>query len=93
MKTVSGHSVERIQRTSPLFTVEEAAAYLGKSEQWCSRTLRHFVPVVKIGGTPMYRKDDIDRYIQSQVKQPMDIQDVKSSVPLREMIRGKRLRT
>jgi len=41
----------------------------------------------------MYRKDDIDRYIQSQVKQPMDIRDVKSSVSLRELIRGNRLRT
>jgi hypothetical protein len=73
---------------SPLLSVEEAAVYLGKSEQWCSRYLRHFIPLVKIGGTPMYRKDDIDRYIQSCVNKPMDIRDVKSSVSLRELLRG-----
>ena len=81
------------QIRSPLLSVEEAAVYLGKSEQWCSRYLRRFIPIVKIGGTPMYLKDDIDRYIQSCVNQPMDIRDVKSSVSLRELIRGNRLRT
>lgn len=81
------------QIRSPLLSVEEAAAYLGKSEQWCSRYLRHFIPIVKVGGTPMYLKDDIDRYIQSQVKQPMDFRDVKSSVSLRELLRGNRLRS
>ena len=76
---------------SPLLSVEEAAAYLGKSIQWCSRTLRRFIPVIKIGVTTMYRKDDIDRYIQSQVKQPLDIRDVKSTVSLKELVRGNRI--
>jgi hypothetical protein len=81
------------QIRSPLLSVAEAAVYLGKSEQWCSRYLRHFIPLVKIGGSPMYRKDDIDRYIQSCANQPMDIRDVKSSVSLRELLHGNRLRS
>jgi hypothetical protein len=80
------------QICSPLLSAEEAAAYLGKSEKWCSRTLRRFIPLVKVGGTPMYLKEDIDRYIQSRVRQPMDIRDVKSSVSLRELFHGNRFR-
>ena len=91
MKATSGQSEGHRQRISPLLSVKEAAAYLGKTEKWCSRYLRHFIPLVKIGGSPMYRKDDVDRYIQSCVNQPMDIRDVKSSVSLRELIRGNRL--
>jgi len=79
------------QICSPLLSVEEAAEYLGKSEQWCSRSLRRFIPHVKIGGTPMYRKDDIDRYIESKVSQPMEVRDVKSTVSLKELMRGHRL--
>lgn len=88
MKAVSEQNEGHIRRISPLLSVKEAAAYLGKKEQWCSRTLRRFIPLVKIGGSPMYRKDDIDQYIQSQVKLPMDIRDVKSTVSPRSLCVG-----
>ncbi len=77
---------------SPLLSAEDAAVYLGKSVKWCSRVLRRFIPLVKIGGSPMYLKDDIEKYIQSRVNQPVEIRDVKSPVSLRELIRGNRIR-
>jgi hypothetical protein len=77
--------------SSPLFSIGETAAYLKKKDQWCARILRRFIPIVKVGGTPMYRKEDIDRYIMSQLQHPVDIRDVKSTVSLKELIRGNRI--
>lgn len=76
---------------SPLFSVAEAAAYLGMSKDWIYERLKTLIPHVKIGGTLKFRKDDLDRYIASQTVSPMNVRDVKSPANLREVMRESRL--
>ena len=82
------------QASSPLLSVEAAAEYLGMSVNWCYRTLKRFVPHVKIGGAVKYRKDDLDAYIEQSAHPPIGLKppDIKSSVSLRELLRGNRIR-
>jgi len=64
MKAASEQGEGHIQRTAPLLSVEEAAAYLHMSKSWVDQTLRKFCPARKIGGRVKYLKDDLDRYIE-----------------------------
>ena len=75
---------------SPLFSVPEAAAYLGMSKYWVYERLKALVPHVKIGGALKFRKEDLDRYIASQTVAPMNTRDIRSPVSLRELIREPR---
>ena len=64
MKAASEKSEGYTQRTAPLLSVEEAAAYLHMSVSWVNQTLRKFCPARKIGGRVKYLKDDLDRFIE-----------------------------
>jgi len=64
MKAASEKSEGYTQRTAPLLSVEEAAAYLHMSVSWVNQTPRKFCPARKIGGRVKYLKDDLDRYIE-----------------------------
>ena len=64
MKAASEQSEGHVQRTAPLLSVEEAAAYLHMSVSWVNQTLRKFCPARKIGGRVKYLKDDLDRFIE-----------------------------
>jgi excisionase family DNA binding protein len=77
--------------TSPLFSVAEAAIYLGMSKDWVYERLKALIPHVKIGGALKFRKEDMDRYIASQTIVPMNIRDVKSPANLRELMREPRI--
>jgi hypothetical protein len=46
---------------------------------------------VKIGGALKFRKEDMDRYIASQIVAPMNVRDVKSPANLRELMREPRI--
>ena len=78
--------------SSPLFSVAEAAIYLGMSKDWVYERLKALVPHVKIGGALKFRKEDLDRYITSQIVAPMNPRDIRSPVSLRELIRVPRQR-
>jgi excisionase family DNA binding protein len=75
--------------TSPLFSVAEAAIYLGMSKDWVYERLKALIPHVKIGGALKFRREDLDRYIASQIVAPMNIRDIKSPTNLREVMREK----
>lgn len=77
--------------TSPLFSVAEAAIYLGMSRDWVYERLKALIPHVKIGGALKFRKEDMDRYIASQTIAPMNVRDVKSPANLRELMRVPRI--
>lgn len=77
--------------TSPLFSVAEAAIYLGMSKDWVYERLKALIPHVKIGGALKFRKEDLDRYIASQTIAPMNVRDVKSPANLRELMREPRI--
>jgi hypothetical protein len=64
MKAATDVGEERTQRTSPLLSVEEAAAYLRMSVSWVNQTLKKLCPARKIGGRVKYLKDDLDRFIE-----------------------------
>jgi len=84
MPPIEGHS-------SPLLSVKEAAAYLGMSKDWVYYSLKRLIPHVKIGGALRFRKEDINRYLAKQTVAPMNVQDVKSPISLRELMRESRL--
>lgn len=77
--------------TSPLFSVPEAAIYLGMSRDWVYERLKALIPHVKIGGALKFRKEDMDRYIASRTVAPMNVRDVKSPANLRELMREPRI--
>ena len=77
---------------SPLFSVAEAAIYLGMSKDWVYERLKALVPHVKIGGALKFRREDLDRYIASQTVAPMNTRDIQSPVALREVMRESRPR-
>ena len=64
MNAASEQNEGHTQRTAPLFTVKEAAAYLRMSESWVNQTLNKLCPARKIGGRVMYLIDDLDRFIE-----------------------------
>jgi len=76
---------------SPLFSVSEAAAYLGMSKDWIYEHLKTLIPHVKIGGALRFRKEDIDRYIAMQTVPPINVRDIKTAISLRELMREPRL--
>jgi excisionase family DNA binding protein len=78
--------------SSPLFSVAEAAIYLGMSKDWVYERLKTLIPHVKIGGALKFRKEDMDRYIASRTIAPMNVRDVKSPANLRELMREPRQR-
>lgn len=78
--------------TSPLFSVPEAAIYLGMSKDWVYERLKAMIPHVKIGGALKFRREDLDRYIASQTIAPMNTRDIRSPVSLRELRRVPRKR-
>ena len=77
---------------SPLFSVTEAATYLGMSKDWVYERLKTLIPHVKIGGSLKFRREDLDRYIASQTVAPMNTRDIRSPVSLREVMRESRPR-
>jgi excisionase family DNA binding protein len=83
------------QIRSPLLSVEEAAEYLGMSVQWCYRNLKRLIPYRKLGGALKFHIDDLNELIGRSTHPPIgfSVRDVKSSVSLRELFRGKSLRT
>jgi len=64
MKAASEQSEGHTQRTAPLLTKKEAAAYLHMSVSWVNQTLNKLCPARKIGGRVKYLKDDLDRFIE-----------------------------
>jgi excisionase family DNA binding protein len=76
---------------SPLFSVAEAAAYLGMSKDWVYERLKTLIPHVKIGGTLKFRNEDLDRYIAMQTVSPMNVRDVKTPIAFRELMREPRI--
>jgi excisionase family DNA binding protein len=55
------------ERGETLYTVKEAADYLGVTERWIRTALaRRYLPRVKIGKYVKFRKADLDAYIESQ---------------------------
>ncbi len=77
---------------SPLFSVAETAIYLGMSKDWVYERLKTLIPHVKIGGALKFRKEDLDRYIASQIVAPMNPRDIRSPVSLKELMRVPRQR-
>ena len=77
--------------SSSLFSVPEAAIYLGMSKDWVYERLKTLIPHVKIGGALKFRKEDMDRYIASQTVAPMNVRDVKSPFDLREIMHEPRI--
>ena len=67
---------------SPLLSLEETASYLRMSKSWCYQHLKKFSPHVKIGGALKFRKEDLDRFIESQRCLPLEARDVKSFLGL-----------
>ena len=80
----------KAETVSPLFSVMEAAAYLGMSKDWVYENLKKLIPHVKIGGSLKFRREDLDRYIASQTVAPMNTRDIRSPVSLRELMREPR---
>jgi len=64
MKAANEQGEGHIQRTAPLLTKTEAAAYLHMSVSWVNQTLNKLCPARKIGGRGKYLKDDLDRFIE-----------------------------
>jgi excisionase family DNA binding protein len=95
MKAATDKSVEHAQRTSPLLSVEEAADYLGMSVQWCYRNLKRHIAYRKLGGALKFHIDDLNEFIKRSTHPPIgfNVRDVKSSVSLRELLHGNRLRS
>jgi hypothetical protein len=54
------------------------------SKSWCYQHLKKFSPFVKIGGALKFRKEDLDRFIESQRCMPLDARDARSLVGLGE---------
>jgi predicted DNA-binding transcriptional regulator AlpA len=81
--------VEPVDVRSPLLTVEETAAYLCMSRQWCYQKLKVFCPPVRIGGRIRWLKEDLDRMIhERRTRITPSIQDIRNNVLLREALRG-----
>jgi Helix-turn-helix domain len=82
------------QIRSPLLSVEEAAEYLGMSPQWCYRNLKRLIPYEKLLGALKFHIDDLNELIKRSTHPPIgfNVRDVKSSVSLRELMSGNRLR-
>jgi len=79
------------EKCSPLLSVKETAAYLGMSTDWVYQRLKALIPHVKVGGALRFRKGDVDRYIASQTVAPMNVQDIKTPISFRELMREPRL--
>jgi predicted DNA-binding transcriptional regulator AlpA len=90
MKAASEQSEGHTQRTAPLLSVKEAAAYLHMSVSWVNQTLRKLCPARKIGGRVKYLKDDLDRYIERSATFQVATHMNKSLVPI-EVRHGKTL--
>src|SRR3990172_10451137 len=91
MMRIEGSTKSESGVNSPLFSVSEAAVYLGMSKDWVYGHLKTLIPHVKIGGALKFRKEDMDRYIASQTIAPMNVRDVKSPANLRELMREPRI--
>jgi predicted DNA-binding transcriptional regulator AlpA len=85
--------VEPVGIPSPLLTVEETAAYLCMSRQWCYQKLKVICPPVRIGGRIRWLKEDLDRMIHEGRKKPAPaVRDIVNRVLLRGALRGTRAR-
>ncbi len=58
---------------SPLLSVGETASYLRRSRSWVYQELKRYCPHVKIGGALMYRREDLDRFINARVCLPVAV--------------------
>jgi len=90
MNAASEQNEGHTQRTAPLFTVKEAAAYLRMSESWVNQTLRKYCPARKIGRCVKYLKDDLDRFIERSATFQTETHMNKSLVTI-EVRHGKAL--
>jgi hypothetical protein len=82
MKSASEQSEGHTQRTAPLLTKKEAAAYLHMSVSWVNQTLNKLCPARKIGGRVKYLKDDLDRFIERSATFQTATHMQKSLVPI-----------
>lgn len=82
MKEASEQGEGHVQRTAPLLSVGEAAAYLRMSVSWVNQTLKKLCPARKYGGRVWYRKDDLDRFIERSVVFQIAPHMQKSLVPI-----------
>ena len=64
MNAASNQNEGHTQRTAPLLSKKETAAYLHMSVSWVNQTLNKLCPARKIGGRVMYLIDDLDRFIE-----------------------------
>ena len=84
--------VEQSVIGSPLLGVKQVAMILNVSVDFVYSRLKCSVPFVKVGGALRFRKEDIDRYIAMQTIDPVNIQDIRSPISLREVMRAPRIR-
>lgn len=82
MKAESEQGEGHIQRTAPLLTKKEAAAYLHMSVSWVNQTLNKLCPARKIGGRVKYLKDDLDRFIERSATFQMETHMNRSLVAI-----------
>ena len=82
LKAASEQGEGHTQRTAPLLTVKETAAYLHMSESWVNQSLRKHCPARKIGGRVKYLKDDLDRYIERSATFHLETHMSKSLVAI-----------
>jgi predicted DNA-binding transcriptional regulator AlpA len=82
MKAASEQSEGHTQRTAPLLSVKEAAAYLHMSVSWVNQTLRKLCPARKIGRSVKYMKDDLDRFIERSATFHLETHMSKSLVAI-----------
>lgn len=82
MKAASEQSEGHTQRTAPLLTKKEAAAYLHMSVSWVNQSLNKLCPARKIGGRVMYLIDDLDRFIERSATFQTATHMQKSLVPI-----------
>lgn len=56
---------------SPLLNVRQAARYLNMTERWVKRSVseKRF-PYMKLGGLLMFRKEDLDAYLDEHMVYP-----------------------
>ena len=83
MKAADDQSEGHIQRTSPLLSVKETAAYLHMSVSWVYQTLRKFCPGRKFGTRKLiFLKEDLDRFIEERVDLWSDLRVNRSLVAI-----------
>lgn len=82
MKPANEQGEGHLQRTAPLLTKKEAAAYLHMSVSWVNQTLNKLCPARKIGGRVMYLIDDLDRFIERSAMFQTATHMQKSLVPI-----------